>query len=93
MSFSSTLAVLNDPVRREILEFLKSGKKSAGEIADNFDLKKPTISYHLKKLKEADLIYETKYKNYVYYAINLSVIEEMIVWFSDFRNIGGGNEE
>ncbi len=86
MAISNTLSVLNDPVRREILSFLKSGKKSAGEIAANFDLSKPTISYHLKKMKEVDLIYESKFKNYVYYEINTSVFDEIIIWFSSFCN-------
>ena len=80
---------LFDPVRREILVMLKCGKKSAGEIAKEFDMTGATISYHLSQLKKTGLVLETKYKNFIYYEINVSVFEEVMLWFSQF----GGNKD
>lgn len=68
---------------------LKNGKKSAREIADKFNLTGATVSYHLAKLKNADLIAEQKYKNYIYYELNTSVFEEVLAWIYDLR----GNEK
>ena len=67
MSFAETFKALSDPIRREILEMLKKDRLSAGEIAAKFDMTGATISYHLSILKKADLIRETKYKNFIYY--------------------------
>lgn len=91
MGLSETLKAISDPVRRDIITMLKDGKKSAGEIAEYFDLTNATVSYHLKKLKEAELVVETKYKNFIYYDINLSVFEEILVWINQFS--GGKNEK
>ena len=86
MSFADTFKALSDPVRREILLMLKDGKKlPAGEIAEQFDMAHATISYHLSQIKKAGLVTETKYKNYVYYEINVSVFEEIMLWFSQFK--------
>lgn len=85
MSFNDTFKILGDPVRRDILQLLKSGKMTAGEISDNFDLSNATISYHLSKLKDADLVYEDKYKNYVYYGLNTSVLDDIIVWINNIK--------
>ncbi|WP_042351159.1 autorepressor SdpR family transcription factor [Bacillus massiliigorillae] len=90
MGFPETFKALADPVRREILEMLKDKKMSAGEIAQQFDMTAATVSYHLSKLKKAGLLFETKYKNYIYYEINISVFEEIMLWFSQF---GGKNDE
>lgn len=90
MAFADTFKALSDPVRREILVLLKDGKKSAGEIAENFDMTNATISYHLSQLKKAGLVSESRYKNYIYYEINVSVFEEMMLWFSQF---GGVSDE
>lgn len=89
MSFGQTFKALSDPVRREILTLLKSGAMSAGEIGSHFDMTGATISYHLGILKKADLVYESKYKNFVYYELNTSVVEELMTWLS---NLKGGNE-
>ncbi|MEF3317557.1 autorepressor SdpR family transcription factor [Peptoniphilus grossensis] len=90
--FSDTFKALSDPVRLEILNMLKkNGRMNAGEIADNFDLSKATISHHLKILKEQDLIYETKEKNFIYYELNTSVFEEILTWIVKFR--GEDNEK
>ena len=84
MGINETLKAISDPVRRDILQMLKNGKKSAGEIAEQFNLTGATVSYHLTKLKKADLIAEQKYKNFVYYEINTTVFDELIVWDNQF---------
>ena len=87
MGFPETFKALSDPVRREILTLLKEGKMSAGDIAGHFDMTGATISYHLSQLKKADLVTETKYKNFVYYELNLSVFEELMCWISQFNEV------
>ncbi len=89
MGMNETLKAISDPVRRDILSMLKGGKKSAGEIAEKFNLTGATVSYHLSKLKKADLIVEEKYKNFIYYELNTSVFEEIVKWI---YNIGGNRE-
>ena len=86
MGFPETFKALSDPVRREILTMLRDGRMSAGEISSKFDMTAATVSYHLKQLKQADLIYETKEKNYIYYTLNTSVFEEIMMWFSQFAD-------
>ncbi len=90
MPFADTFRALSDPVRREILVMLRDGKKSAGEIASAFSITGASVSYHLTQLKKAGLITESKYKNYVFYTLNASVFEEVMLWFSQF---GGNNDE
>lgn len=85
MAFADTFKALSDPVRREILQLLKSGKMSAGEIGSHFNMTGATVSYHLKILKKADLIWETKVKNYAYYELNTSVVEELLLWLKDLK--------
>lgn len=85
LSFAETFKALSDPARREILELLKSRRLSAGEIASNFDMTQATVSYHLKILKKADLVRETREKNFIYYELNLTVLEEIMVWLSDLK--------
>ena len=85
MAFADTFKALSDPVRREILQLLKSGKMSAGEIGSHFNMTGATVSYHLKILKKADLIWETKVKNYIYYELNTSVVEELLLWLKDLK--------
>lgn len=80
MGLNETLKAISDPARRDILQLLKGGKRSAGEIAKQFDLTGATVSYHLAKLKSADLITEEKSKNFIYYALNTSVFEEVLTW-------------
>jgi DNA-binding transcriptional ArsR family regulator len=79
-----TFKVLSVPVRREILTLLKNGKMSAGDIASKFNLTNATISYHLSQLKEADLIHETKFKNFVFYELNTTVFDDLILWIKQF---------
>lgn len=90
MPFANIFKALSDPVRRQILIMLKNGKMSAGEIVKHFDMTGATISYHLSQLKKADLIFETRHKNFIYYELNVSVFEEVMLWFSQF---GGVNDE
>lgn len=90
MGMSETLKAISDPVRRDILSMLRDGKKSAGDIAQKFDLAGATVSYHLSQLKKAELITEEKYKNYIYYDLNISVFEEVLIWINQ---LGGKNNE
>ena len=85
MAFADTFKALSDPVRREILQLLKHGKLSAGEISSHFDMTGATVSYHLKILKKADLIWETKVKNFIYYELNTSVVDELLLWLKDLK--------
>ena len=80
VGMNETLKAISDPVRRDILSMLREGKKSAGEIGEHFNLTGATVSYHLAKLKKADLIAEEKYKNFIYYELNTSVFEDLISW-------------
>ena len=85
MGFQETFRALSDPARREILTLLRQGKLSAGEIGSHFDMTGATVSYHLSQLKKAGLITEERNKNYIYYQLNASVFEEIMLWLSDFR--------
>ncbi len=85
MSFGQTFKALSDPIRRDILVMLKEGRMSAGQIAGHFDMTQATISYHLSILKKADLIWETKEKNFIYYHLNTSVVEEIMLWLSELK--------
>ncbi|MGX7079180.1 autorepressor SdpR family transcription factor [Gemella parahaemolysans] len=87
---SETLKAISDPVRRNILELLKEEKKSAGELASEFNLSGATVSYHLTQLKKAGLILESKHKNFIYYELNASVFEEVLVWI---YGLGGKDDE
>lgn len=86
MSFQDTFKALSVPVRRQILHLLKGGRMSAREIAEHFDMTAATISYHLSILRKADLIRETRQKNYIYYELNTSVVEETILWLQDLTD-------
>ena len=90
MGISETLKAISDPVRREILEMLKEGKMTAGDIASSFNLTGATVSYHLATLKKAGLVAETKYKKYIYYELNISVFEEVLLWI---KSLGGKENE
>ena len=93
MAFAETFKALSDPERRKILELLKTGPMSAGDIASNFDTTGATISYHLKILKKADLIFESKEKNYIYYQLNTSVLEEIMLWIAKLKEDDGNVSE
>ena len=89
MSFSETMKALSDPARREILNMLKSERMTAGEIAGRFDMTNATVSYHLSQLKKAGLVFESREKNFIYYSLNASVLEEVLLWLQALR---GGEE-
>ena len=89
MSEYNLFKVLADEQRREILVMLKAGRMSAGEIAEALNITPAALSYHLKQLKGADLVMEYKQKNYIYYEINATVFEELILWIKQF----GGNKK
>ena len=85
MGLQQTLKALADPTRREILNLLKGGKKSAGEICEHFDISAAAISRHLSVLKDADLVSDTREGKYIYYEINTSVLEETLLWIADLK--------
>lgn len=87
MSDTDIFKVLADQQRRDILVMLKNGRMNAGEIAVQLGITPAALSYHLKLLKSADLIMEYRHKNYIYYEINTSVFDELILWIGQF---GGG---
>ncbi len=85
MSLQLTLRALSDPIRREILNLLKAGRLSAGEITEHFDVTAASISRHLSVLKEANLIRDTRQGKFIYYDINTSVLEETLLWLRDLK--------
>ena len=85
MSLHTTLRALADPTRREILELLKAGRLSAGEIVDHFSVTGASISRHLSVLKEADLIRDTRAGKFIYYELNASVLEEIMLWITQLK--------
>ena len=84
MSDTNIFKVLSDRQRRDILVMLKKGRMNAGEIAEKLGITPAALSYHLKLLKGADLIMEYKQKNFIYYEINTTVFEELILWIGQF---------
>ena len=85
MGLQNTLRALADPVRREILELLKGGRLSAGDIGAHFDITGAAISRHLSVLKEADLIRDARSGKYIYYELNASVLEEILLWVTHLK--------
>ena len=85
MGLQQTMKALADPTRREILNLLKSGRMSAGEITDHFDITAAAISRHLSVLKEADLIEDTRDGKFIFYTLNASVLEEIMLWITDLK--------
>ena len=89
MGMQETLRALADPTRREILNLLRQSRLSAGEIGDHFDISGAAISRHLSVLKDADLIRDEREGKFIYYELNATVLEEIILWISDLK---GGND-
>ena len=85
MGIQSTLKALSDPIRREILELLKGGRLSAGEIAEKFPVSGAAVSKHLSVLKDADLIRDTREGKIIYYELNTSVLEEVMLWLATLK--------
>lgn len=85
MGLQNTLKALSDPIRREILGLLKSGRLSAGEICEHFSVTGASISRHLSVLKDADLIRDTREGKFIFYELNTSVLEEILLFISDIK--------
>ena len=85
MSLQNTLKALSDPIRREILNLLKGGRMSAGEIAGHFPVTAASVSRHLSVLKEADLVWDIREGQFIYYELNASVLEEIMLWITDLK--------
>ena len=85
MSFQATMKALSDATRREILEMLKERKMSAGEICEKFDITDAAISRHLSVLKDADLVRDEREGKYIYYELNASVLEEIMLWITSLK--------
>ncbi len=86
MGLQQTIKALGDPTRRKILDMLKQGPLTAGEIVEKFDISGASISHHLSILRQAGLILDEKKGKYIYYEINASVLDEVISWFSELRS-------
>ena len=85
MGMQNTMKALSDPIRREILGLLKSGRLSAGEIAEKFPVSGAAISKHLSVLKDADLIRDAREGKFIYYELNTSVLEEVMLWITGLK--------
>ena len=85
MGIQATLKALSDPIRRQILDMLKPGRMAAGEIAEAFPVSGAAVSKHLSVLKEADLIRDTREGKFIYYQLNASVLEEVMLWLANLK--------
>ena len=85
MGIQNTLKALSDPIRRQILEVLKAGRLSAGQIAEAFPVSGAAVSKHLSVLKEADLIRDDREGKFIYYELNTSVLEEVLLWMKALK--------
>lgn len=85
MGIQATIKALSDPIRREILEMLKAGRMAAGEIAEHFSVSGAAVSKHLSVLREADLIRDAREGKFIYYELNTSVLEEVMLWLGGLK--------
>lgn len=85
MGIQNTMKALSDPIRRDILGLLKSGRLSAGEIAEKFPISGAAVSKHLSVLKEADLIRDAREGKFIFYELNVSVLEEVMLWLTGLK--------
>ena len=90
MGLQNTMKALSDPIRREILNLLKQGRMSAGDIVEHFEVTGASISRHLSVLREADLIRDKREGKFIYYELNASVLEEIMLWIADLK---GDNQD
>lgn len=93
MALQHTLKALADPIRRDILNLLKEGRMSAGDICDHFSVTAAAISRHLSVLKEADLIRDSREGKFIYYDLNTSVLEDIMLWISDLKGVADDDEK
>lgn len=89
MGLAETFKVLSDPARREIMQLLKGGRMNAGELASELNMTPAALSYHLNMLKRADLVLEYRQKNYIYYELDCTILDEMIMWLKQFEELEG----
>ena len=88
MAIQKTLKALADPIRRDILGLLKIGKMSAGDITNHFEVTGASISRHLSVLKEADLIRDERNGKFIFYELNTSVLEDVMLWITELKGVG-----
>ena len=93
MGIQNTLKALADPIRREILDMLKKGRMSAGEICERFDVTGASVSRHLSVLKDADLIRDTREGKFIYYELNATVLEEILLWIATLKGDKNDKEQ
>ena len=93
MGIQNTMRALSDPIRREILNLLKGGRMSAGDITEHFEVTGASISRHLSVLKEADLIRDQREGKFIYYDLNVSVLEELLLWIADLKGESQNDQE
>ncbi len=92
MSFQQSFKALSDPIRREILGLLRTGPMAAGDIASHFSVSGATISHHLSILRDAGLVLDDKQGKYIYYELNMSVVDEILEWITALKG-GNSNEK
>jgi len=93
MPLNDAFKALADPTRRKILDLLKEGDLSAGEIAEHFEMTKPSISNHLSLLKQAELVRDERRGQHIVYSLNTTVFQDVLKWIMDLQDAGGRNEE
>jgi len=93
MPLNDAFKALADPTRRKILDLLKDGDLSAGEIAEHFDMTKPSISNHLSLLKQAELVRDERRGQHIVYSLNTTVFQDVLKWIMDLQNAGERNDE
>jgi DNA-binding transcriptional ArsR family regulator len=93
MGLQNTMKALSDPIRRDILNLLKNGRMSAGDIVEHFEVTGASISRHLSVLREADLIRDKREGKYIYYELNASVLEEIMLWIADLKGEEGNDQK
>jgi len=93
MGFQESFKALSDPTRREILQLLKEGKMTAGDIGAHFEMTGATVSHHLSVLKQAGLVSDRREGKFIYYEMNLSVVEEIMSWFAGFTDTNHKKEQ
>lgn len=93
MGLQQTMKALSDPIRREILNLLKAGRMSAGEIVDRFEVTGASISRHLSVLKDADLIRDKREGKFIYYELNASILEEILLWLTDLKGESSNDQK
>ena len=93
MGLQNTMRALSDPIRRDILNLLKGGRMAAGDIVEHFEVTGASISRHLSVLKEADLIRDNREGKFIYYELNASVLEEIMLWIADLKGENQNDQE